>query len=60
LAARVNPLGENTTLGETLRQYVAPCGLALCKNWGIILYMETALLLTAMFYLKIWFIERYL
>jgi hypothetical protein len=56
----VKGLGKNTTLGETLRQRVAPPGLALSENSGIILYMETALLLTAMFYLKIWFIERYL
>jgi hypothetical protein len=56
----VKGLGKNTTLGETLRQRVAAPGLALSENSGIILYMETALLLTAMFYLKIWFIERYL
>jgi len=57
---RVKGLGKNTTLGKTLRQRVAAPGLAQPKKPCIILYMETALLLTAMFYLKIWFIERYL
>jgi hypothetical protein len=41
LVARVNPLGKNTTLGETLRHRVAPGRLAFSWDRGIILYMDT-------------------
>jgi len=40
LAARVNPLGKNTTLGETLRHRVALGGLAQSRKPCIILYMD--------------------
>jgi len=34
-------VGKNTTLGETLRQCVAPWGLAFSENRRIIHYMDT-------------------
>jgi hypothetical protein len=38
---RVKGVCKNTTLGETLRQYVAPWALALSENRRIIYYMDT-------------------